>query len=172
MAFTAEEVWQQRDEFVNEYESVHLAKWPETKPKYIDKSLDETWEKIIEVRREVSKSIEKLREQKIIGNSLQVEVTIYADSELISLLTSYQDQLASIFIVSEVRLEEYNPSLFSDDVEISLPERLAIHCSRSDNQKCERCWNYFSSVGKIEEHSALCHRCAQAVNEIIKQGNS
>lgn len=166
LAFTAEEAWQQRDEFKYECESVHLSDWPKAEQKFINQDLDDTWNKLIEVRGEVSKCIESLRESKVIGNSLQVEVIIYAGSNLYSFLKEYKDRLAGILIVSQVSLEKYTPDFFTEDVHISSPDELAILCRPSKNKKCERCWNYFPSVGEIKEHPNICERCARAVKDM------
>ena len=37
---------------------------------------------------------------------------------------------------------------------------------RSKNQKCERCWNYFPSVGKDSKYHTLCSRCIGVVETV------
>jgi len=31
---------------------------------------------------------------------------------------------------------------------------------QAEGQKCERCWNYSTTVGMLAEHPAICKRCA------------
>ena len=37
---------------------------------------------------------------------------------------------------------------------------------RSKNQKCERCWNYFPSVGKDSKYPTLCSRCVGVIEAV------
>ena len=68
-------------------------------------------------------------------------------------LQSYQKDLTTLFIVSQVKLiasgEAKGP--------------LAIVATKSSFGKCERCWNYREAVGKDASHSTLCDRCMEAV---------
>jgi len=33
----------------------------------------------------------------------------------------------------------------------------------SNHQKCQRCWNYWPTVGTSTEHPDLCERCIEVV---------
>ena len=71
----------------------------------------------------------------------------------IRLLERYLDDLAGLFIVSQVVLERGHGTL---EVEIE----------RAAGQKCERCWKYTTDVGKNPEFPTVCAPCAEAVEEI------
>jgi isoleucyl-tRNA synthetase len=40
---------------------------------------------------------------------------------------------------------------------------LGIIVKHSPHAKCERCWMYKDTVGKIEAHKTLCERCSKVV---------
>lgn len=50
LSFTAEEIWERLD-YETKEEGVHLSKWIEAKPEYIDEKLAQKWSKIQELRR-------------------------------------------------------------------------------------------------------------------------
>ncbi|MEJ2199835.1 MAG: zinc finger domain-containing protein [Desulfuromonadaceae bacterium] len=40
---------------------------------------------------------------------------------------------------------------------------LKIKIEKAQGDKCERCWNYATSVGSDTSHPSLCHRCSDAL---------
>src|SRR3990167_1075235 len=102
---TAEEVWSSivhKDEDVS---SVHLTTFPKCNSALIDNSLNEKWEKLINIKTDVARELEKMRAAKLIGNSLEASVNLYTENEgLLQFLKSCENDLPMIFIVSEVRL--------------------------------------------------------------------
>ena len=66
----------------------------------------ENWDKLAEIRDVVLKSLDKAREDKVIGSSLEAAVTLEADGALYPLLHSYEAQLPALFIVSQVELKQ------------------------------------------------------------------
>ena len=161
LVFTADEIW---DAIVHKDEntgSIHLASWPTPNEAWIDRELSRKWDKVIEMREDVSRELEKLRAAKLIGNSLEARVDLYIENdELRNLVKEFEGDLAMIFIVSEVYLIDekdlhYAPGqLFKD---------LWIKVSVSQNKKCGRCWNFRDSVGNVEEFPDLCKKCLDVV---------
>jgi isoleucyl-tRNA synthetase len=43
------------------------------------------------------------------------------------------------------------------------PLNVTAWSEKSTNDKCERCWNFFPSVGKDPNHPTLCDRCIGVV---------
>jgi isoleucyl-tRNA synthetase len=140
-------------------ESVHLMDFPVPDKSYLDQRLSETWSTLIDVRRDVLKRIETLRISKTVGHSLECEVTLYADGDLLDLLRENDAELAPLFVVSDVRLEKRTEA--PDDAFHG--ERADVVVVKSSAPKCARCWRYLDSVGSTEEHPALCGRCAAVV---------
>ena len=155
LSFTSEELWKFMKPELKNQESVHLADWPEINEDYIDIELENTWKKLSNVRDDVLKKIEELRNSKVVGNSLESLVKIsVADEELYNLLLKYEQELPTIFIVSKVILEKKEQG----DLEIT--------AEKVDAKKCLRCWNYRDSVGKYSEHPDICERCYGVVKDI------
>ncbi|MDD3839351.1 MAG: isoleucine--tRNA ligase [Clostridia bacterium] len=164
LTFTSEEIWQHMPKSKDQSDiSVQLADWPKSQDKYIDSELEKKWDNIIKVRDEVSKALEKARNQKVIGHSLNAKVDIYADGEVYEFLGKIKDHLNTIFIVSEVDLHQYaqvdRDGLFvSDEI-----KNFEVGVSQATGKKCERCWNFDGSVGKDDQYPDICERCIQNI---------
>src|SRR5207302_211637 len=70
LVFTTEEVWGTR---FPDAGSVHLLEWPEVQ--HVDAD-DAKWTRLRELRTQVTEAIEPLRRDKVIGSSLEAEVTL------------------------------------------------------------------------------------------------
>jgi isoleucyl-tRNA synthetase len=158
LSFTAEEVWA----FIpaaDKEPSVHLADFPELHDDWLDPTLEERWDKILMVRGEASKVLEKLRADRVIGHSLDAKVEIYAETRLADLLNQYKDELASILIVSEALIYPLN-SVPENIPESEVAPGFHVEASPAEGVKCERCWGIKRDVGSSESHPTLCGRCA------------
>ncbi len=163
LAFTSEEIWSYiRKE--NDPISVQLLNWPETKAVHIDEELESKMDKILQVREVASKAMEEARNKKVIGHSLGAWVTIYASQEWLDLLQK-TEQLDKILIVS--RADVKTEAEKTDDA-IALDEvsGIWVQVQAAEGQKCERCWIIDLSVGADAQHSSLCQRCAQVVEQM------
>ena len=118
----------------------------------LDESLNDRWEKIWEIRAIVTKALEEARKEKGIGLSLDAQVQLYLPEKAFALLQPYEKELKSIFIVSSVTLT-LDPA----------GKEVRAEVTRAAGGKCERCWNYDTSVGRHPEHPVLCERCTEAV---------
>ena len=157
LSFTAEEIW---SFMPGEREaSVHLAEFPGFEESLIDKALEEKYDRLLSVRSDVAKVLEQARSEKTIGHSLDAKVEICAEGTLGVLLREEAQQLADLFIVSQVVVCD---SLTEGSTGENLPE-MKTRVSKAEGGKCSRCWNYATTVGKSEEHAELCHRCLQAL---------
>lgn len=149
--FTAEEIWNAMPHRENEnVESVMLTDYPKFKLEYENKELEERWNKIIDLKEEVSKKLEEARMEKVIGHSLNAKVTLYTNDDKYEQLMKDADLLATVFIVSKVEVENNKRE---EDNEIGIKVEVA------DGEKCERCWMYSDTVGKDHTHPTLCKRC-------------
>jgi isoleucyl-tRNA synthetase len=158
LAFTAEEAWQARPQAGDRQASVHLADWPASDEELMDESLDAEWERLLEVRKEVSKALEVARQGNMVGNALEAEVTIAcADEDELRFLQNKRGLLADLFIVSQVVLEKAAATGGARAREARV--------ARAKGVKCARCWKYSVSVGDSEDHPAICRRCVQVVEE-------
>ena len=151
LSFTTEEVWGYLKKLPGNPDSVHLTLFPE--PEELTAGLTEEqrkhaadWERLIEVRNDVLKALEVARQNKFIGAPLEASVRLKAGENLYPLLERYLNDLAGLFIVSQVVLERGHGTL---EVEIE----------RAPGQKCERCWKYTTDVGKNPEFLTVCAVC-------------
>jgi len=132
LCFTAEEVWQAR--YPSEDGSVHLLEWPEL-PQVDEAGLEERWGAVRRLRAQVTEAIEPLRRAKTVRSSLEAEVGVPD-------LPMSADALAEAFIVAKVSAGQ--------DVTVT----------RTDYQKCGRCWRHLPEVTADGE---LCGRCERVL---------
>jgi isoleucyl-tRNA synthetase len=159
LGFTTEEVWTHFRKPAGEAESVHMSLLPE--PSELSAGLSaqhrqraRNWDRLMEVRNHVLKSLEAARQEKFIGAPLEAAVHIKTDGDLYPLLEQYAADLPALFIVSQVHLERH------------ADKALSIHVARAEGAKCERCWKYTVDVGSVAELPTICAACAEAVAEI------
>jgi isoleucyl-tRNA synthetase len=168
MSFTAEEIWQHlppsaRPNALRETESVHLLTFPDANPRGLNEALAVRWERLLGVRAEAARVLEKLRNQKKIGSSLDAEVSLYAKEGVLDFLRSHEQDLPSLLIVSDVELLPWEEPLPSEAVIGQEIKELAILAKPAEDQKCARCWRFRKDVGANPGHPLLCNRCADAV---------
>ena len=82
LPFTADEIWKHMPGFKDKASSVHLTLLPAVNSQWKDESLAQKWEKILQVRAEVTKALEKARTEKRIGHPLDAAVIISAEADL------------------------------------------------------------------------------------------
>ncbi|HEY8592496.1 MAG TPA: isoleucine--tRNA ligase [Sphingomicrobium sp.] len=129
LVFTSEEVWGTR---YPDGGSVHLLEWPELPAVEADEA---KWSELRALRERVTEAIEPLRREKVLGSSLEAEVTVPAAGDAAF--------LAELFITSTVRQGE------------------EIKVAKTDQHKCGRCWRY---LPEVDEDGDLCGRCEDVVN--------
>jgi isoleucyl-tRNA synthetase len=148
LSFTAEEAWAsfphgsenqaKQSIFMEEFgEFPDIAKATELLAK---------WNRIREIRSEVTKAIEIEREAGHVGSSLQAELTIKVDSIDFAILHSLEDDLRFVTITSSANIE-----LSSAGLEVLV--------RASQYKKCGRCWHHTADVGADPAHPELCGRC-------------
>ena len=145
LSFTAHELW---EVLCNEKDhSIFTDYWYELPKHGLSNEDINDWNNIIKVRAEVNKRIEEVRESGKIGSSLQAQLRINANKDIMESLTRFKDDLKFIFISSDVTI-----NLHDDD-------DLNIEATPSPYKKCERRWHYAESVGQNKEHPSICKRC-------------
>jgi isoleucyl-tRNA synthetase len=161
LSFTAEEVWQHMPLRKEKETSVHRSEMPTVNPEWQNPALAKTWERLLQVRREVTGVLELARAEKRIGHPLDASVTLFVDASLQSLLVPYAEELRTLFVTSRVDLVAGEPP---EGIGIkSDMEGLRISVTRVTDPKCERCWIYDPTVGKDSAHPSLCLRCRDAL---------
>jgi isoleucyl-tRNA synthetase len=151
LPFTTEEAWQAMPGYQGKESSVHLELFPEFRKPWLEPELSVEWDKIIGLREKVLKELEKAREQKFIGNSLEAQVILKVPQALSQLVRKYENELCSLLIVSDVVLE----AGAGDEIEVTI--------AKAPGEKCQRCWNYSPYVGTSPTHPDFCRRCEDVV---------
>jgi len=158
LVHTAEEVWalmKSSDEIRDtRYEdSVHLAEMPKVDDSIDWENEEPRWQKIMELRDEVLRVLEGLRQGQKIGSNLEASVTVYSDDEeLTAVLNALGlEQFAALCIVSEVKLQKG-------------AAETTVSAQKSSYPKCQRCWNYWPSVGRNSKFPDICERCVAVIS--------
>jgi len=135
-------------------ESIHWAEMTKVDDSIDFKSSEQKWHKLKELRDEVLRVLEVLRKEKKIASNQEACVNIYcADEELAGLVEEFGlEQFAALCIVSEVKLQK-------------AADKTTVTAEKSSYNKCQRCWNYWPSVGTDSEHPDLCKRCVEVVRD-------
>ena len=152
ISFTAEEIWSAMKHTEKEnVESPMLADYPVSNDEWDNKEIAEKWEKIIKVKNIVAKDLELARAEKTIGNSLDAEVTIYAEGEEYKFLKENEELIKLVLIVSGLEIQENNRKQ---------EEKLGVKVEHATGEKCERCWMYNDHL-----EDGLCPRCKEVLEK-------
>jgi len=161
LSFTADEIWQYIPG--RRPASVFLADWyrglfslDEGDP--FDRAL---WEQVTALRASVGKRLEQLRVEGRIGSSLDAEVDLYCDDNLLQRLGRFGDELRFVLITSDARLHP-EAEAPSEATQTEIPG-IKLVAVPSPHPKCVRCWHHREDVGRDDAHPELCGRCAENV---------
>jgi isoleucyl-tRNA synthetase len=152
LPFTAEEAWEAMPVSAGRVESVHLALFPAFNEMRMEAEEAKSWETLLAVREIALKELEKAREEKLIGNSLEAQVTLHVPSAQFALLSARLNALRDLFIVSDVVIEAAGGG------------ELTAAVTKAPGGKCVRCWNYSTFVGTSAAHPDFCRRCDDVVD--------
>ncbi len=141
LSFTAEEAWGLFGK--NESGTIFTETYWQLPP--ADAALLARWKRLSELRGEVNKAVEAVREQGSVGSSLQAEVVLGLAPADLALVQSLGEDAKFVFITSALTLHA--------------SEATTVQVAASAHQKCERCWHYRADVGHNAEHPSICGRC-------------
>jgi isoleucyl-tRNA synthetase len=117
----------------------------------------EAWTRVIGVKTAVAKRLEMMRKEGIIGSSLDAEVELYCDAQLLAILQQLGEELRFALITSEASIAptaDASPEATETEV-----KGLQIAAWASEHAKCPRCWHHREDVGTDADHPELCGRC-------------
>lgn len=145
LSFLAEETYSYLK--ASKKESVFLEDFPIANAKWLKPELSQLFEKVLAVRTDVQKKLEELRAAKTIGASLEAQVTITADADVLAALQKVSD-LREILIVSKVTLVQGS---------------YLVTAEKAIGEKCVRCWVYSDQISKVEATLGVCPKCVEAL---------
>lgn len=164
LSFTAEEIWQfMPGDPAGREISVHLEEMPEVEEKFLNEEIEKKFERILEVRDEVARALEKARAEKVIGHSLGAKVELYPDQELYQFLKTVEEELPTLFIVSQVVVHSPEKAAPEGTLEEEELEGIKVFVSQAEGIKCERCWTYSTTVGKSDKYPDICSKCLEHI---------
>lgn len=157
LVHTAEEVYEHTPHTTEE--SIHLESMPEQVE--VDLAIIKRWNDILSIRDDVLRALEKSRNDKVIGKSLEAQVTIGNTKQFdaVTKLKEINTQLKQLFIVSKVDIATEVDESFEQY------QYAAVKVQHADGIKCERCWNYVDDTVEDEAHPNLCVRCHDVVTK-------
>jgi isoleucyl-tRNA synthetase len=190
LSFTAEEIWEHMPRASDAAESIFTSPIPECDPGRTDPELAGKWDQVLKIRSEILKALEAARNGGLIGHPLDAKVILYesdsAGDKIPALLSAYATGWPEIAIVSQVEvINEPPPSPVREAsaavaetsavISGSLPDgdgwfytsamlQGTIVVRKAEGAKCQRCWNYKTSVGEDSAHPTVCDRCASVLN--------
>lgn len=154
LTFTAEEVWQHCRRIDEDLPlSVQMADWPQPVEISVDADFESRWERLLALREQVMVGLEEAKQAGEVRKPLEAKVTIYAGGADLAVLRQYQDELAALFIVSQVSLEES-------------PGEFRIEAILAEGEKCARCWVRHPEVGTEGDHPDLCPGCRDRIRQL------
>jgi isoleucyl-tRNA synthetase len=157
LVFTGDEIYESLHQA--EPGAVHEGEFPS--PVAPEETVLEAWKPLIGAREAVLKVLEVARANKTIASSLEASVVLRGAPSALApfraheaLPSAFPGNLANLFIVSEVVLEESN--------ETGAP---TIEVRRAAGVKCSRCWTYAPAKARadVADSRPLCPRCLGVV---------
>jgi len=164
LSFTAAETWPLVPLTQGQRENIFLTLFPQENDEYLQNELYDNWQRLQQVRGEITRALELARREKVIGHSLEAEVWVQVkDAELQDFLANKWEILTEIAIVSALHpsQEELVSGVVSEDV-----PGLTVLVKSARGGKCERCWTRSESVGRSSKHPTICSRCEAVVEKL------
>jgi len=167
LVFTAEEIWQALEPFHGrepwQERTIHTELFPATSCPRQDDALLKRWQRLIDLRSEISPALENARQEKLIGTSLAAKVVLDGPDEEIEFLKSFGDDLKFYLLTSGVE--------FGDPGEGVLDSKTVpgfrVGVLAADGEKCQRCWNYTTDVDTEPSFPGCCKRCVGHIHTIM-----
>ena len=168
LPMTCDELWRHLPG--TDADSVHLADFPADPESLVDRDLIARWDRLLGLRDSVNGELERLRQDKVVGTSLEAAVTLTADGGLAELLEAHRDDLATLFITSAVTLRNGAAGGDEDGAAVHRGGDGAarIEVGRAAGGKCPRCWRWVMSpaAGPDPAEAAVCDRCTNALADM------
>jgi isoleucyl-tRNA synthetase len=171
LSFTADEVWDYLPAVEGRETSVHLTLFPKPEEIYPTNPaiLIDGWKILFALRENVLRTLEDLRQKKIVGKSLEADLEIFADNDLLGHLRDNRESLKEFFNVSSVRLPHSKASRLAEVKELPNSTRvianmdLEAYVLPASGHKCSRCWNFMPEVSNYGVWENVCTRCHEAL---------
>jgi isoleucyl-tRNA synthetase len=149
LVFTAEEAWRYSE---GGRGSVHLQDFPQPRDGDTETRLSGAPSaqvaELLRLRGVIAQAIERARQEKLIGNTLEARVVLRSDSDVTKQVAP--EELEEFFIVSDLTIHQ--------------AKEASAAVTKTPYAKCARCWRYRATVGASKMHPDLCDRCESVVS--------
>ncbi len=148
-------------------DSVHLADFPSDLEGMRNPVLIQQWTRLLALRDAVNGKLEKLRQDKVVGTSLEAAVTLTTDAGFASALEPHLDDLPTLFITSAVTVRTGTTDIADgDDAYHDESSTVRIDVQRVNATKCPRCWRWILPPQTMDTpaENEICARCADALS--------
>lgn len=157
LTFTTDEAWGYlcgNSDFGYE-NAIHLEDFPKVQVLWNNENLKTEFEELFKVREQVQAELEKARQEKLIGQSLDAQVLLLVNEKHVwaKLLKKYEDFLTEFFIVSAVHFAMNT----NDD------EDFSVNVKHADGVRCPRTWRWVDKLVEVEGFGAVSERCAEVL---------
>src|SRR5881296_1025918 len=148
LAFTAEEAWCHSAS--TRRDSVHLEEFPQPQDRHDNASAQLA--ELLRLHGVIAQAIERARQEKLIGNTLEARVVLHSDSDVTEKVG--QEELEEFFIVSDLTIHQ--------------AKEASASVTKTPYAKCARCWRHRATVGTSKAHPDLCDRCENVITALEK----
>jgi isoleucyl-tRNA synthetase len=146
LVFTADEVYEHMPKREGDPDSVHLATWMERWEFELPLSEAEQMDRLMGYREVILKALEELRAAKVIGNSLQADVTLTLPGDDPEIGPEGRALLTEMVMAARI--------------EIVAGSTVSASAAPTLYARCQRCWRHTDDVSTDDE---LCGRCRQVL---------
>ena len=127
--------------------------------KYENETVEKSFNEFLELRDDIFRTVESLKQQKFFKNKLELEIllSVKENTNIFRFLKENSSYLDDLFLVSSVKLVE-------GDLDYTFrvnDEPVLIRIQHSSKCKCPRCWKYTSEYPDI-----LCEKCDSVVESL------
>ena len=141
---------------------------PEAGAPVQERGLEARWSRLLKLRAAVNVELEKLRQSKEIGQSLEAVVHLGGAGPIADLIAQHRDQLPGLFITSQVDNLTGPPAAGQEPAAGCVyheDEGSAVHivAEKAGGTKCDRCWRYVPAVSAAAGREGVCPRCEDAL---------
>jgi len=116
---------------------------------------------LLNIKDAVNNFIQSMRDEKIIGSSLESEIDLYSGVEVIKILHRMGDDRRFFFMTS--RADLHNDYTRPAEAKESIFPGLWITGQKSIHPKCARCWNHCPEIGLDKKYPEICYRCIDVI---------
>ncbi|HII4589870.1 TPA: isoleucine--tRNA ligase [Streptococcus pyogenes] len=156
---TTEEIWSYLEHESEAF--VQLAEMPVAETFSAQEDILEAWSAFMTLRTQAQKALEEARNAKIIGKSLEANLTIYASEEVKTLLTALDSDIALLLIVSQLTIAD----LADAPADAVAFEGIAFMVEHAIGEVCERSRRIDPTTRMRSYNAFVCDHSAKIIEE-------